>query len=380
MVKCIEITPRLFRGLIIIAIAFNVMKISPQDFGLTQAQSSNIQICEQTSFYGEQPVRSAHVWQYQSPSSDVTETYIVENFQGISVCSYSLVDIGRDVVFFQEGSVRQYRRASDARPEFPCTDLLAGDAISEVAVGDNMKVTSSIRTVVPSSPITIIYPTNLLLAPTFVGEFPLLAVADLRPYDGRGFSVNMPLDQIESNIGIAIEDSVDSVELDEIVEYLLTNMPGWELAPQDRTDYPANPYVVIGNRDVYLSFVNPETDDILRVEFNLNVQNKVLQMLVTTPPVKITKAEEIEAIEGSSGNVAAKSSLFKGWAGAEDGPDAVYQGGRIESYTLSDGDQTWFLDLRVDGDDYEVIYSRAVTEASCEPDLFLPEWTTDNDD
>ncbi|MBZ0295047.1 MAG: hypothetical protein K8L99_20960, partial [Anaerolineae bacterium] len=196
-----------------------------------------------------------------------------------------------------------------------------------------------------------------------------------------GFSVNMPLDQIRAESSITIEGSIDADTLNAIVEHLLAEIPGWELAPQDRTDYPANPYIVIGNRDVYLSFVNPETHDILRVEFHLNAQNQVLQMLVTTPPVpQISEAGEIEAIEGSSGNLAAKSSLFEGWDGAEDGPDAVYLDGTIESYTLLDGDQTWFLDLEVEGDDYEVIYSRVVTEASCDPDLFLPAWATENDD
>ncbi|MCL4247898.1 MAG: hypothetical protein KJ065_07105 [Anaerolineae bacterium] len=381
MFKRVQSILKMLAGLVVTALLIVTAVVLMGDFGQVYAQSNEIKICEQNFYYGDQAVRSAQVWQYQSPSSDVTETYIVEDFRGTSVCSYSLVDLERDVVFSHEGSVRQYQRASNTPPEFPCAEPLAGGDISGSAIDEEYRVTYNIRTIASSTLIEIDYPTNLLLAPTFVGEFPLLAPAELRPYDGRGFAVDMSLDQIRTESGITIEGSIDADALNAIVEYLLTEIPGWELAPQDRTGFPANPYVVIGNRDVYLSFVNPESEDILRVEFHLNARNQVLQMLVTTPPVpQISEVVGIEAIEGSSGNLAAKSSLFEGWNGAEDGPDGVYLDGRIESYTLFDGDQTWFLDLEVEGDDYEVIYSRVVTEASCDPDLFLPAWATENDD
>ncbi|MBZ0291023.1 MAG: hypothetical protein K8L99_00500, partial [Anaerolineae bacterium] len=112
-----------------------------RNHGLVNAQVNSIEICDQIFYYGDQAARSAQVWQYQSPTSDVTETYIVEDFRGTSVCSHSLVDTERDVVFFQEGNVRQYQRASDTRPEFPCAEPLASEDISGSAVDEEYRVT-----------------------------------------------------------------------------------------------------------------------------------------------------------------------------------------------------------------------------------------------
>lgn len=220
------------------------------------------------------------------------------------------------------------------------------------------------------------YPTEFLLAPTFIGQFPLLVDTPLMPYDGRGFTISIPADALFNVRGIDIRNGrMTQAILEQIAQFYLTALPDWTLANGIDTDVGENPVVFPGGFVGYLALENPNDDSLIELEFNVLRDNTILLTVSTVPPATESAPPTPEVLTGSSNALATKPSLFVGWSGAENGATALFLDGRIEAYHLTRGEYQWFVDLAVSADTYEMIYSRRVHQANtCNPSEFLPEW------
>lgn len=339
-----------------------------------------ILLCTQTEYYGDQIVRAADYWQFQSHDGNAAEIYVIEHILETSVCSQIIIDHSRSVVYHKEGDVVDYLDVDNFQESSPCLHALWNNSREGEQLNESSRITSEVIEIADDTQVAIDYPTYLLLAPAFTGEFPLLAQAPLMPHDRRGFFYEIPTAQLADERGIHISNTgIGPEELDAIVNYHIASLPGWELAPMSKK-YPTNPYTLPGNKDVYFSLWNAQTDAVIEVEVHWIARQGLLRVLVATPPSPLeNNSAGSSVIEGSSVAAADVTNLFEGWTGAENGPMMQFPEQGIDSYilrNLKNQNLYWFLDLQTTPDDYQVLYNRTVQQSACNPDQFLPDWAT----
>lgn len=345
--------------------------------GAMQASAMRVLRCVQHDRYGNEVSRSAEYLQFQDVEANVNETYIVDMILGTAVCNRVVRDLNREAIYVQQGDRYQFLQARDFSLESPCWEALADNGITGQTENEYIRSTYDVSIVAESAVFAINYPIEFLLAPAYIGRFPLLSDAPLMPFSGKGFSMEMSADALleAQNIDIRSTNGRISQEiLQHITDFYLQVLPNWSLTEGRDTDIGENPMLFPGGFVGYLALSNPENDARLDLEFTV-VDRSVLRMTVSAvlPPSEVPVPPVPEALTGSSNALAAKSSLFIGWQGAEQGAPATYLNGEIESYVLSRGHYRWFMDLAISQDTFELIYSRRVHETElCDPTTFMP--------
>ncbi|WP_162909900.1 hypothetical protein [Aggregatilinea lenta] len=355
-------------------------------FSVTNSQSTNnlngsVTLCVQTEFYGDQIARSADFWNFLSDDGNAQSIYVVEHLTQQPVCSQILVDNVRSVVYHLEGDRVFYSSLRDFVYDAPCFRLLSNDESSGKTNTSYGRIEYEVVPVSDNVGVTIEYPVYLLLVPAYVGEFPLLDnTSQLMPYEQRGFFYEISTLDLELTHEINLQTGMfETKQMDQIIEFHLERLPGWKLADAIETNYPENPFILPGNRNVYFSLQNIDTGDLLRFELFLDARQNLLTIIVSVPPTSVERNGVNSIIEGSSVQAAEITSLFEGWSGTENGPTTRYGDSGIVAYTLqndSNPNLYWFLDLRIIAESYDVIYSRNVIQTACVPESFLPVWAT----
>lgn len=344
----------------------------------TRAETSVGQVvqCVQEERYGNEVARQSEYWQFRDNANAASETYIVDYLLSTPVCSRIVSDLSRNVVYYQEGDVQSFFEGNDFGLVTPCWTALENNGVSGQLENEYNRVNYRVVAVAENRAAEINYPTEFLLAPTFIGRFPLLVDAPLMPYEGRGFIVSIPANTLFEAQGIDIRNGrMSEANLEQIAQFYLTALPDWTLANGADTDVGENPLVFPGGFVSYLALQNPTDDSLIELEFNVLRDNTLLLTVSTVPPAATSAPPTPEVLTGSSNALATKPSLFVGWSGAENGATFLFLDGRIEAYHLTRGEHQWFFDLAVSANTYEMIYNRRVQQANtCNPSEFLPEW------
>src|SRR5690349_10451089 len=78
--------------------------------------------CISREFYGQDEVRSAQYWQFQS--SSLQNVYVIESYQQASLCSSFLIDEQRQAVYTQEGDIPSYLPITQFTTDDVCLNAL----------------------------------------------------------------------------------------------------------------------------------------------------------------------------------------------------------------------------------------------------------------
>lgn len=343
----------------------------------TEEQLGEVYHCLQRETYGNNEVRTADYWQFHPVEGGISETYIVERYLGQPFsCSRAIVDSERNAVIYLQGTVATYQHASEFNINTDCWGALTGEGIDEYINEELLRTSYHVEKLSNNILTTIDYPDEFLLAPTYVGSFPQLVEAPLVPYDGQGFTVEIPVRELLENRNIdLVSGRFDSNTLSLLIQFYLDGMPGLQIAEQ-HPNYPENPFLLPGSRDVYLSLEN-SISETLQMEFHLTRNAEFLRITVSLPPRARDVSRLTDVIEGSSQPLATIASLFDGWVGSEQGPAATFLDGDVETYLLENSLELWLLDLDISELPYNVLYNRRVPRNSCEPQTFLPSWASE---
>lgn len=346
------------------------------DISATISQDSNqfvgtIRHCFQQESYANNLVRQFEYRQFDAQDGSISDTYGIETYSGIQVAIRMLIDYERESVFYQKGDVQYFYKLDDLIVNTTCLASLHDELQVNERINTLISVTSAVDVVATDFEINKIdYPTQLLLAPSYVGAFPVLADAPLQPFDGRGFSQSIGFNELPSTF--IPQDGRLSLELlDQLASFYIDQLSGWVIAPIEMTNFPNNPELMPGDRQAYLTLFNPETEATVDLFFNVPRNQEQLEVVVSVPQSAVeTRSESV--IEGSSQSLATLDNFFAGWDNPQ--PSSTYLDGRVEAYALQRGDEYWFVDLEIENGTFEVLFSEVVTQSEFDAEEFLPEW------
>ena len=333
--------------------------------------------CQQQAAYGDETVRSADYWLFDSDDDIYQDLYVVENLLDVRVCSRILIDRSREVVYHLEGDRQDFVGLDNFDYTSPCYEALVNDGLFG-GVSGVPTVSFGAREVASGIQTTLAYPNELLLAPAFIGTFPQLVDVPLLPVEDRGFAAEIPLARLAAEQGIDITSgTIGDAQRDSLIGFYLSRLPGWELAPVTLALYPDNPYSLPLGRGLYVTIWKPDTQAVIYLEFVPVRRDELLYAVVKIPPTKFDTDSSGPALQGSSLTPAELNDLFTGWVGAEAGPTRSFLDGTVESYVLSsaqDAAHLWFLDVQRSGAGYDILYNRQVIQSACVPEEFMPSW------